>query len=187
MLRSRRRSAFAATALGLITPGLLVVLLQGCGGELNGEPATAAVLPGPVVSGEDTRAAGPEPLTMAGMAWVIFGSDTVQAEVADTPEARERGLMHRTELADGEGMLFVYSSMATRSFWMRSTFIPLDIAFLDDRQVIVDIQQMEPETNTLHESAEPAMFALEVPEGWYASRNIGVGAQARIVYRTLPR
>jgi uncharacterized protein len=181
MHRSRRTPPVLQAALGGLVSGVLVVLLQGCGGELNGKPSSAA-LPGVVAAGEDAPAARPAEVPMPGTAWVIFGSDTVRAEVADTPEARERGLMHRTELADGEGMLFVYSAMARRSFWMRNTFIPLDIAFLDDRQVIVDIQQMEPETDTLHESAAPAMFALEVPQGWYASRNIRVGAQARIVF-----
>jgi len=177
----RRTPAVLQAALGVIAPGVLMVLLHGCGGELIGGPPAVA-LPGTVSAGEAPRAAGPAELPMPGTAWVIFGSDTVRAEVADTPEARERGLMHRTELPDGEGMLFVYSSMATRSFWMRNTFIPLDIAFLDDRQVIVDIRQMEPETDTLHESAAPAMFALEVPQGWYAARNIRVGTQARIVF-----
>lgn len=117
-----------------------------------------------------------------GHAWVVVGSDTVLAEVADTPEARERGLMHRTELADGHGMLFVFQDMAPRSFWMRDTYIPLDIAFLDRDQVIVDIQQMEPETDELTESSAPAMFALEVRQNWFAEQGIGVGAEARIVF-----
>ncbi|CAN5679179.1 hypothetical protein BH23GEM11_BH23GEM11_08200 [soil metagenome] len=181
MNRSCRKRALLVSAFRVAAPGLLVALLQGCGGDLNGEGA-AAPLPGPAATGEDAGFDDPEGRPWRGTAWVLFGSDTVRAEVADTPESRERGLMHRTELADGEGMLFVYSSMATRSFWMRNTFIPLDIAFLDARQIIVDIQQMEPETETLHESSAPAMFALEVPQGWYAARDIRVGAQAQIVF-----
>jgi uncharacterized protein len=129
---------------------------------------------------EDAAEAGPLP--PRGHAWVVVGSDTVLAEVADTPEARERGLMHRTELADGHGMLFVFEDMAPRSFWMRDTYIPLDIAFLDRDQVIVDIQQMEPETDELTESAAPAMFALEVRQNWFAEQGIEVGAEARIVF-----
>ena len=116
------------------------------------------------------------------MAWVIFGADTVLAEVADTPEARERGLMHRTELGENAGMLFVYTSSAPRSFWMRNTLIPLDIAFLDEAQVVVDIQAMEPLSEAFTDSARPAMFALETNQGWFEARGIGVGAQARIVY-----
>ncbi len=152
--------------------------LAACGNEGGGGDGAASAAPGggPGVPREGVARPG------QGIAWVIFGADTVRAEIADTPELRERGLMHRTELADGEGMLFVYSTSATRSFWMRNTYIPLDIAFLDERLFIVDIQQMEPETENLHESAAPAMFALEVPQGWFASRGIEVGAEARVVF-----
>ncbi len=122
------------------------------------------------------------PLPPRGQAWVIFESDTVTAEIADTPEARERGLMFRDHLPDGQGMLFVFGDEATRSFWMRDTYIPLDIAFLDRSQSIVDIQQMEPETEEFHNSTRPAMFALEVPQGWFEEQGIGVGDRARIVF-----
>jgi uncharacterized protein len=117
-----------------------------------------------------------------GTAWVIIGSDTVTAEVADTPEARERGLMFRTELDAGEGMVFVFQDEDIRSFWMRDTYIPLDIAYLDRTQRIVDIQQMEPLVEELYESQRPAMFALEVPQGWFEAQGIEVGDQARIVF-----
>jgi uncharacterized protein len=157
---------------------VLLALVVGCGGEPGEGPPQATA--GAAAAPADGTPASLRP--QQGVAWVIFGTDTVRAEVADTPEARERGLMYRTELADGEGMIFVYSAAATRSFWMRNTFIPLDIAFLDDRLIVVDIQQMEPESETLHESAAPAMFALEVPQGWFASRGIEVGAEARIVF-----
>lgn len=116
-----------------------------------------------------------------GMAWVIIGSDTVHAEVADTPELREEGLMYRTELAPGTGMLFVYDQEQPLSFWMRNTFVPLDIAFMSETQRIVDIQQMEPQDEEMTESPEPARFALEVPQGWFAEQGIEPGAQARIV------
>jgi len=113
---------------------------------------------------------------------VIFGPDTVVAEVARTAEEREQGLMFRENLEKGRGMLFVFPSSQVRSFWMRNTFIPLDIAYLDEALTIVDIQAMEPQTEDLHESARPAMFALEVPLGWFAERGIQVGAVARVVF-----
>lgn len=117
-----------------------------------------------------------------GHAWVVFDGDTVTAEVAATPEERERGLMFRDEVPDGQGMLFVFDDMQTRSFWMQNTFVPLDIAFLDEAQRVVDIQQMEPETEELTESAAPAMFALEVRQGWFEEQGIATGDQARIVF-----
>ncbi|NIP61083.1 MAG: hypothetical protein GWM92_21730 [Gemmatimonadetes bacterium] len=120
----------------------------------------------------------PEP----GMAWVILGGDTVRAEVADSPEERERGLMNRTSLGEDEGMLFVFQDEEVRSFWMRNTYVPLDIAFLDSALEVVDIQQMEPETEEFYESARPAMFAVEVAQGWMVAHGVDVGDQAEIVF-----
>jgi len=143
-----------------------------------GLPSPGAEVGPPPPSGEPSV-----PTPVQGRAWVILGSDTVRAEVAETPEARQRGLMHRTTLPEGEGMLFVFSSMEVRSFWMRDTLLPLDIAFLDDRLVILDVQEMAPGSDRLHVSSGPAMFALEVPGGWFQARGIGPGTQARIVFR----
>ena len=121
-------------------------------------------------------------LPPSGHVWVIFGADTVQAEVARTPAEREQGLMYRESLAKGKGMLFVFSDSQIRSFWMKNTFIPLDIAYLDAELRIVEIQAMEPESTTSLPSALPAMFALEVPLGWFEEMGISVGARARLVF-----
>jgi len=113
---------------------------------------------------------------------VIFGTDTVRAEVARTPEQREQGLMYRESLEHGRGMLFVFPDSQIRSFWMRNTFIPLDIAYMDESLRIVDIQAMEPEDESTYPSARPAMFALEVPGGWFDEAGVGVGTEAHIVF-----
>lgn len=113
---------------------------------------------------------------------MIFGSDTVQVELAKTDEERQMGLMYRESLTSGRGMLFVFTDSETRGFWMANTLIPLDIAYLDENLRIVDIQAMEPETTDPYTSARPAMFALEVPQGWFAENGIGVGAEAKVVF-----
>jgi uncharacterized protein len=69
-----------------------------------------------------------------------------------------------------------------RSFWMRNTFIPLDIAYMDESLRIVDIQAMQPEGEDTYPSAMPAMFALEVPRGWFQEVGVEVGAEATIVF-----
>lgn len=117
-----------------------------------------------------------------GMAWVIFGSDTVVAEVAATPEERREGLMYREELPEGTGMLFVFPDEDLRSFWMSNTFIPLDIGFIDAHNRLVDVKQMEPEDTDLTDSDAPAMYALEVIQGWFASRAIAIGTDVEIVF-----
>jgi hypothetical protein len=115
-------------------------------------------------------------------AWVIFGGDTVVAEVARTPEDRERGLMYRQELPDGTGMLFVFEDLGVRSFWMENTYVPLDIAFMDASYVVLNVEQMAALTTDSHDSAGPAMFALEVPQGWCAAHGVKRGDRATVVY-----
>lgn len=142
----------------------------------------ASVLWGCEGSGRDATPGVDGSRPPRGFAWVIFGSDTVRAEVADTQAERQQGLMFRETLESGEGMLFVFEEELPHAFFMRNTLIPLDIAWLDRSQVIVDIQQMEPQTEDLHTPARPALFALEVPQGWYAQEGIEVGNLARIVF-----
>ncbi|MBT8396923.1 MAG: DUF192 domain-containing protein [Gemmatimonadetes bacterium] len=126
--------------------------------------------------------AGQERLPPPGQAWVIFGPDTVQVEVARTPAEREKGLMFRERLAKGRGMLFVFPDATVRSFWMKDTFVPLDIAYLDSNLRIIDILPMEPQSLDTQPSSGPAMFALEVPMGWFEEVGIAVGAQAKLVF-----
>ncbi|MGD2069730.1 MAG: DUF192 domain-containing protein, partial [Gemmatimonadota bacterium] len=109
-------------------------------------------------------------------------ADTVVAEVARTAEERSRGLMYRDDVPDGTGMLFVFDRPDVQSFWMENTYVPLDIAFMDASFRVVDIQQMEAESTDIHESAAPAMFALEVRLGWLEEQGIEVGDVAEIVF-----
>jgi len=113
---------------------------------------------------------------------VIFGADTVVAEVARTEEERARGLMYREALGADAGMLFIFPESAVRSFWMQNTYIPLDIAFMDGSFRIVDIQQMEPMTTDSHTSRAPAMYALEVNVGWFEAHGVVVGDTPEVVF-----
>jgi len=115
-------------------------------------------------------------------ALIVFGNDTVFAEVADSPDERSEGLMNRSEVPDGTGMLFVFEFESNRSFWMKDTYIALDIAFLDVDFRILNIHQMEPESEQLYDSAGPAMFALEVRQGWFAEHKIKVGDRGEVTF-----
>jgi uncharacterized membrane protein (UPF0127 family) len=118
----------------------------------------------------------------SGTALVIFGSDTIRAEVARTAAQRQEGLMYREVVPEGTGMLFVFDRAAVQSIWMKDTFVALDVAFLDASYRIVSIEALEPLDETIKDSAGPALFALEVRQGWFAENGIAPGAQARIEF-----
>ena len=102
----------------------------------------------------------------------------MNVEVATTIDERACGLSHREYLAADHGMLFVYDDERTLSFWMKDTKIPLSIAFLNSEREMLEIQQMIPnQTAQRYTSAHPARYALEVNQGWFASRGIDVGTR----------
>lgn len=144
----------------------------------NADAPRSAAPTATATAGEEVRRAFPP----AGHAWVIMGADTVVAEVASTADERAEGLMYREEVPDGTGMLFVFQDSQPRAFWMANTYVALDIAYMDPSYRIVDIIQMEPLITESYPSNAPAMFALEVRQGWFEENEIGVGTQTQIVF-----
>ena len=105
---------------------------------------------------------------------------TVIAEIARTDVQRSRGLMGRTSLADGEGMLFVFESDRILSFWMKNTLIPLSIAFIARDGRILEIRDMEERSLQTVRSARSARYALEVPQGWFTRAGIEPGSTIQL-------
>lgn len=99
----------------------------------------------------------------------------IEAELADRPEVRRRGLMHREQLAEDGGMVFVFPDERVRGFWMRNTTLPLSIAFADAAGRIVHIADLEPLSERNVSSREPALYALEMNRGWFRTRGVMVG------------
>ncbi len=95
------------------------------------------------------------------------GTQTITAWLAVTMTEQENGLMNiqSGEMTDNQGMLFIFPHDQMDGFWMKDTLIPLDIAFVRNDGVVVDIQQMAPLTLDLHEPSVPYRFALEVNAG----------------------
>ena len=112
-----------------------------------------------------------------GKAWVqlTIKGKKIRVEVARTEEEKSQGLMFRDKLGPDEGMLFIYEREDFLSFWMKNTPLRLSIAFLDQRGKIVDIQDMEPFNLRTHTSARPALFALEMNQGWFKKNGVKVG------------
>jgi len=118
---------------------------------------------------------------------ITIGKSQARVEIASTPQERERGLMGRTALGANEGMLFLFADYQKRAFWMKDTKIPLSIAFVTRDGLIADIQDMEPETMTLHQSSQPAIMALEMPKGWFERNGVKVGDGITLPTDLVPR
>ena len=99
------------------------------------------------------------------------------AEVATTDASRSTGLMYRRMMPDNRGMLFVFAQAEPLRFWMKNTYIPLSIAYIDEAGAIINIADMKPQTTDPHPSAKPAKYALEMNQGWFAKRGIKAGAR----------
>ncbi len=103
------------------------------------------------------------------------GMHNIRAEVARTPEQRQKGLMFRRDLGTYEGMLFIFDAPSPQCFWMKNTPTPLTIAFLADDGSIVNLADMQPFDEASHCSAKPVRFVLEMNQGWFAKRGIKAG------------
>src|SRR5271165_4299279 len=107
-----------------------------------------------------------------------ISSAPLTAEVADTPQASENGLMFRDSLPEDRGMLFIFEQPKTASFWMRNTRIPLSIAYVDSMGTILEIKSMKPLDETVIPSAsDQVAYALEVNQGWFGRHGIAPGAK----------
>ena len=104
-----------------------------------------------------------------------IGSHRLVAEIAATAETRSIGLMNRFSLKPDHGMLFVFEAPQPLAFWMRNTYVPLSIAFIDADGRILNIDDMAPRTDGTHPSKGLALYALEMKKGWFADRGIRAG------------
>jgi uncharacterized membrane protein (UPF0127 family) len=105
------------------------------------------------------------------------GIHVIQAEVANTSPSRTQGLMFRKSLAANQGMLFVFPDSGPQCMWMRNTYVPLSVAFIDEAGVILNIADMKPQTEDSHCAARPARYALEMNQGWFAAKGVKPGAR----------
>ncbi len=110
----------------------------------------------------------------------------LEVEVAADVRRRAQGLQHRKHLAENTGMLFVFERSHRIRMWMRNTWIPLSVAFIDERGIIVDIRDMEPLDETIYRAEKPALYSLEVRSGWFRKQRIELGARVRFHWRDGP-
>ena len=106
------------------------------------------------------------------------GSHTFQTEIAATRQEQSRGMMFRTEMGEDEAMIFPYEVADMRSFWMKNTFIPLDIIFIAEDGTIINIADGVPYNENSVASEAPAIAVLELSGG--RAEELGIGPGDRV-------
>ncbi|KQZ69462.1 hypothetical protein ASE06_01170 [Sphingopyxis sp. Root214] len=160
------RAIFTALALSLALP------MAACSADPNTPAESTADQGGQA----ESAATIPVTITAAGKAHVF------NVEVASTDEEQDRGLMFRTSLPEGGGMIFPFKKPRIGSFWMKNTLIPLDMFFIRADGSIDRIAE-----NTIPESLEPVVSGGEVSAvlelaGGTAAK-LGIDETAKITWK----
>ncbi|WP_128478646.1 DUF192 domain-containing protein [Halorussus pelagicus] len=177
-----------------------MVLLGGCIGGLGGtatDDANRQPTTEPASTANTTSADATPPTTTdvertVNATFVVEDgeNETVSLMVADERSERQSGLMHREELANRTGMVFVYENAQQVSFWMKNTLIPLDMIFLGPDRSVLNVQHATPQPNAsggelkTYPSDGEAKYVVELPRG-FANRT-GVGPGTELVFEDAP-
>ena len=151
----------------------LSLFLTACNGADAGQgttTSTPATPPAPVAKAKGA----PQPKLPTVKLWV--GTNQVTAEIASTHQQIQTGMMFRTNIAELEGMIFVFPQPNQVAFYMRNTLIPLSCAYIDPEGTILETFEMQP----LNETAIPSkshqvQYVLEMKQGWFDRHNIRPG------------
>ena len=122
-----------------------------------------------------TSAKAQEPQTNLQRTAIQAGMFQIDAQIANTPQQRQIGLMFRKDMPTHEGMLFIFEEPQKQCFWMKNTLLPLTAAFVDDDGGIVNLVDMQPQSTDSHCSEKPVRYVLEMNQGWFAKKKIGKG------------
>lgn len=105
---------------------------------------------------------------------------TVTVEIAATFNEREVGLMNRQSLLEDAGMLFLFPRDVQYGFWMKNTYVPLDIAFIDAAGTVVQVFAAKPLDETVLVPNKQYRYVLEVNQGWFQRHSLGAGAKVTL-------
>jgi uncharacterized membrane protein (UPF0127 family) len=106
---------------------------------------------------------------------IRVGGAPLKVEVVSDEKSIKKGLMFRNELKSDSGMLFVFPQAAPRSFWMKNTDIPLSIAYINEDNKILNIEDMIPHDTNGVNSEGKAKCAIETNKGWFESNGVKPG------------
>lgn len=178
-----------AAALRAVAAGALVFSLGACGGADTGSggkrvPASDVRLGGPTppLAGPD----GPiEEFPRARLA-LPGGGRRIEVETARSPREREQGLMYRTRLPADSGMLFYFERQQRLGFWMKNTYVDLDMIFIDAEKKITAVHPDVPRSgkdtpdNMAATRGGVGKYVLELPAG--AAKRYGLSPGQRLEF-----
>jgi uncharacterized protein len=148
----------------------LVVFLAACNGTDAGQGTTVSSPAAPAAQPKGT----PQPKLPTVKLWV--GTNQVTAEIASTHQQIQTGMMFRTNMAEMEGMIFVFPQPNQVAFYMRNTLIPLSCAYIDPEGTILETFEMQPLDETaIPSKSHQVQYVLEMKQGWFDRHKIRPG------------
>ena len=157
------------------------------------DAATSAASNSPVATGKTAAAVPaapaqgtPQPKLATLRLWI--GTNAVMAELATTFEQVQTGMMWRTNMAEMEGMLFVFGQPHQVSFFMKNTLLPLSCAYIDPEGTILEIYDMKPlDETSITSKSDQIMYVLEMNQGWFKRHGIKPGVVVATEHGTFPQ
>ena len=148
-------------------------------------PSQAPSTPGPAVQISQPRG-HPHPKLPVLKLWV--GTNEVAAEIAATLDQIRTGMMFRTNMAEMEGMLFIFPQPQQVAFYMRNTLIPLSCAYIDPEGTIIEIYDMKPlDETSIQSKSHEIQYVLEMKQGWFERHGIKPGVAISTERGTFPQ
>lgn len=149
--------------------------------------ATSTSAPPKFVTGPTDPSGGhPQPKLPTIKLWV--GTNEVTAELAATDAQIAVGMMRRTNMAEMDGMLFLFARPGQRAFYMRNTVLPLTCAYIDPEGTILETYDMKPLDETpLPSKSDQVQYVLEMNQGWFERHGIKPGVAVSTERGTFPQ
>jgi len=105
-----------------------------------------------------------------------MGEQSVEVQLALTPNEQRKGLMFRREMGENQGMLFIFDHTKQMSFWMKNTYIPLDVGYIAADGTLREVHKLYPhDTTPVKSRNSDILMALEMNQGWFEANNIKAG------------
>lgn len=115
-----------------------------------------------------------------------LGAQELITEMCTNDVQRMTGMMFRTNLAQNEAMLFVFPFAHQAAFYMKNTTVPLSLAYIDPKGVILEIHDLQPlNLKSVPADSDNVQYVLETVQGWFKRNHIGPGTVVRTEHGTL--